>query len=202
MILTTNMVINLITIFFYLFFVVYECLKCSTKQCLSTMKESLILHMPTKLCSPKKHSTKKLLYQNSFHGLMNRHRYKLNIYFIIINYFTVPATNDDLPDMYETLEGLDTDEIDLNLKTSPPSILTNDQQQEYQKEVQSLKQGMFTIARIKLNFNNYIFSFLNCRKHNHGVSISTWHILQKFLTSFVNLTHLQVFQSRQKHHLM
>ena len=44
--------------------------------------------------------------------------------------------------MYETLEGLDTDEIDLNLKTSPPSILTNDQQQEYQKEVQSLKQGM------------------------------------------------------------
>ena len=79
---------------------------------------------------------------------MNRHRYKLNIYFIIINYFTVPATNDDLPDMYETLEGLDTDEIDLNLKTSPPSILTNDQQQEYQKEVQSLKQGMLSLIHI------------------------------------------------------
>lgn len=60
---------------------------------------------------------------------------------MILSCFTVPATNDDLPDMYETLEGLDTDEIELNLKTSPPSILTNDQQQEYQKEVQNLKQG-------------------------------------------------------------
>ena len=58
--------------------------------------------------------------------------------------FSVPATNDDLPDMYETLQGLDTDEIELNMKTSPPSILNNEQQVEYQKQVQDLKQGQLS----------------------------------------------------------
>lgn len=59
-----------------------------------------------------------------------------------VSFALAPATNDDLPDMYETLEGLDTDEIELNMKTTPPSILTNDHQQQYQKQVQDLKQGL------------------------------------------------------------
>lgn len=54
----------------------------------------------------------------------------------------VPVTNDDLPDMYETLQGLDNDDIELNMKTSPPSILNNNQQVEYHQEVQDLKQGL------------------------------------------------------------
>ena len=77
------------------------------------------------------------------HILENCFVFTLKISLKLFFFSTVPATIDDLPDMYETLEGLDTDEIELNLKTSPPSILTNDQQQEYQNQVQSLKQGIY-----------------------------------------------------------
>ncbi|XP_057308593.1 uncharacterized protein LOC130646936 [Hydractinia symbiolongicarpus] len=54
----------------------------------------------------------------------------------------VPPTNEDLPDLYEVMGSLDTDEIQLNLKTSPPSIMESDQQKIHQKQVLELKQGL------------------------------------------------------------
>lgn len=56
--------------------------------------------------------------------------------------FIVPPTNEDLPDLYEVMGSLDTDEIQLNLKTSPPSIMDSDQQKIHQKQVLELKQGL------------------------------------------------------------
>ena len=50
--------------------------------------------------------------------------------------------NEDLPDPYETIDTLDTDDIELNQKTSPHSILESDQQSIYNKQVQNLKQGL------------------------------------------------------------
>lgn len=44
--------------------------------------------------------------------------------------------------MYNAMEGLDTDGIELNMKTSPPSILDNEQQRRYQQQVHDLKQGL------------------------------------------------------------
>ena len=54
----------------------------------------------------------------------------------------VPPTNEDLPDLYEVMDSLETDDIHLNLKTSPPPLFENEEQEHMHKRVNELKQGL------------------------------------------------------------
>ena len=100
----------------------------------------------------------------------------MNLYF---SFLAVPETNEDLPDLYGTLQSLDTDDIELNLKTSPPSILTNDQQQEYQKQVHDLKQGIATdfhsILHRDSSATNTYFTLKTsfCKILNHSLKLTS-----------------------------
>jgi len=93
--------------------------------------------------------------------------------------------------MYETLEGLDTDEIELNMKTSPPSILNNVQQQKHQKEVQDLKQGTYIIKNVRwiiktkmANFQENLKKFPKSSCNSNRKFILSWSC---FSFSFIHI---------------
>ena len=66
----------------------------------------------------------------------------------------IPASSNDLPDPFDAINTIETDEDELNQSTSPPSILDSGKQNLHNRQVENLKEGL-AADEVKVHIYSY-----------------------------------------------